>query len=564
MKKIIKKMRNHKHLSFVVVVLLILVSYAGFYAAELKTLVFSSKPTQKPMPVPGIMISAVKDKTSESGEVGLFKLRLKTKPKHEVVIPLSSSNPSEGKVVPEFLRFTPTNWYVARTVGVVGIHDKIPDGNQEYYLEFGTIASKDTDYSELKIEPLKFLNVGVFTQQLGTPEPDSGKGIALDGSGNVYLVGTTGGSLGNNPFHGETDLFLAKYRPDGQVLWVRQLGSLGTETGDGVVVAPTGDIFVTGTTTGRLGDDLPQGASDLILAKYNSEGELQWLRQKGTLAQDEVSGMAMDHSGNLILVGTTLGRMEGQTYQGEKDAFLMKFDLHGQWRWTHQIGTDKDDLGSGIAVDAKDQIYIVGSTSGALQENHDVGGFDVFVLKCEPSGTIQWVQQLGTPKTDYGLAITVSNSGEVYVSGSTEGDLVTGTVSPKGEMFVIKLAANAEKQWIRQLGAPETYWGLSAYGIVYNAASGDVFVTGEADAPLEGQPHYGGPDIVVVKYNAHGEKKWVRQIGTGARDHGYGIALDSAGDVYITGDAWGRLDGNIHQGLYDIILVRYTAEGVKY
>ncbi|MGK5093171.1 SBBP repeat-containing protein [Deltaproteobacteria bacterium TL4] len=475
MKKFIEKITDNTHLSFIVVVLLILVISVGFYSAELRTVMVSSNPTQTSM------------------------------------------------------------------------------------------ASKDTDYRELKMEPLSLANAGVFTQQLGTPESDSGKGIALDGSGNVYLVGTTGGSLGNNTFHGETDLFLAKYSPDGHLLWVTQLGSMGTETGDGIMVTPTGDIFVIGTTTERLGDDIPQGASDLILAKYNSEGELQWLRQKGTSGQDEVSGIAMDHSGNLILVGTTLGSMDGQTYQGQKDAFVMKFDLQGKWQWTRQLGTDKDEFGSGIAVDAKDQLYMVGSTSGALQQDHHVGGFDVFVLKFDPSGVRQWVQQLGTPKTDYGHAITVSNSGEVYVSGSTEGDLNTETVTQiKGEMFVMKFTANAEKQWIRQLGATGTYWGVRAYGIVHNASSGDVFVTGEADVPLEGQLHSGGPDIVVVKYNVHGEKKWVRQIGTGARDHGYGLAVDSVGDVYVTGDAWGGLDGNVPQGLYDIILVKYSAEGVKY
>jgi hypothetical protein len=148
---------------------------------------------------------------------------------------------------------------------------------------------------------------------------------------------------------------------------------------------------------------------------------MQWARQIGTSGSDFGYGIALDGSGNIYITGSTRGDL-GAPNQGGRDAFIVKYSRGGTMQWTRQIGTTQSERASGIAVDASGNIYITGWTEGGLGGPNQ-GGKDAFIVACDSGGTLQWIRQFGTTGGDSASGIAVDGSGTIYITGSTEGDL---------------------------------------------------------------------------------------------------------------------------------------------
>jgi hypothetical protein len=143
----------------------------------------------------------------------------------------------------------------------------------------------------------------LWTAQLGTGNYESAFGVSVDGSGNAYITGYTSGNLGG-PNQGGYDAFLAKYSPAGELVWTAQLGTAGGVFAYGVSVDGSGNAYITGLTGGNLGGP-SQGQGDAFLAKYSSAGGLLWTAQLGTPGDDHAFGVSVDGSGNAYITGYT-------------------------------------------------------------------------------------------------------------------------------------------------------------------------------------------------------------------------------------------------------------------
>ena len=260
---------------------------------------------------------------------------------------------------------------------------------------------------------------------VGTDSDESGRGIATDNAGNVYVAGITDGTLPGSPVtnQGSYDLFLVKYNSAGENVWTRQMGSPNTEVVSGVAVDSGGNIYVAGRTSGTLpgSPTTYQGGTDLFLVKYNSAGDNVWTRQMGSPDSDIVSGVAVDNAGNIYVAGYTGGTLPGSptTNQGGIDLFLVKYDSSGENVWTRQMGSPFNDTVSGVAVDTGGNIYVAGYTSSTLpgSPTTNQGSDDLFLVKYNSAGDNVWTRQKGSPDDDDALAIAVDTVGNVYVTG---------------------------------------------------------------------------------------------------------------------------------------------------
>ena len=115
-------------------------------------------------------------------------------------------------------------------------------------------------------------------------------------------------------------------------------------------------------------------------------------------------------------------------------------------QWTQQLGTSSEDEGYGVTVDSSDNIYVTGWTTGGLDGNTNSGGFDLFLVKYNSSGTKQWTQQLGTSVHENGLGVAVDNSSNIYVTGETQGELDGNTNSGDYDVFLVKYNSDGVKQ----------------------------------------------------------------------------------------------------------------------
>ncbi len=260
----------------------------------------------------------------------------------------------------------------------------------------------------------------LWTRQLGTVNNDGSTAVSADGLGNVYISGITELSLGG-PNAGKEDAFVSKYDAAGNFLWTRQLGTSDVDCSHGVSADSLGNVFICGWTYGSLGGP-EAGDHDAFVSKYDAAGNLLWARQLGTSDIDEAHGVAADGLGNVYISGETWGSLEGPKVGLVPDAFVSKYDAAGSLLWTRQLGTSNWDESYGASADGLGNVYVSGRTRGSLG-GANVGWGDAFVSKYDAVGNLLWTQQLGTSEEDRSLAVSADGLGNVYIAGYTEGSL---------------------------------------------------------------------------------------------------------------------------------------------
>lgn len=257
----------------------------------------------------------------------------------------------------------------------------------------------------------------VWLKQLGavtsvpggdTSQSDRCSSVTVDGSGSVYCAGYTSGSLGEaNGGNGHNDAFVLKLNSSGNLVWLKQLGSVTSVPGgntssddqcNSVTVDGSGNVYCAGNTFGSLGETNGGGGNaDAFVMKLDSSGNLAWLKQLGsvtpvpggnTAEQDQCSSIAVDGSGNVYCAGATNGSL-GEAAGGDEDAFVMKLNASGNLVGLKQLGsvtsvpggdTLQSDVCTSVVVDGSGQVYCAGSTNGSLGEANG-GDRDAFIWK---------------------------------------------------------------------------------------------------------------------------------------------------------------------------------------
>jgi hypothetical protein len=370
---------------------------------------------------------------------------------------------------------------------------------------------------------------------------------------------------------------------------VVQLGETGYTTHGSVpVIDASGNIYASAYTAGNLVScngvstncsGAAQGARDYAVSKYNSSGAWLWTVQLGETGQMSTGGAGVDPSGNVYIAGYTTGNLVScngvsancsGTARGTDDYFITKYNSSGAWQWTIQLGeTGKITYANAPVFDSSGNIYLSGSTKGNLASCNGVsancsgsahGSYDYFISKYNPSGVWQWTAQLGeVGSTLSAQAISSDASGNTYVSGSTNGNLVScngvstncsGSSQGSTDYFVSKYNSSGNWVWTVQLG--ETSQSTSGYvsndnnGNVYigGSTTGNLASCGGVSASCAGSAQSGGTntDYFVSKYNASGIWQWTTQIGeSGTNTQSFGTAADSSGNVFVGGITTGNL-----------------------
>ncbi len=290
-----------------------------------------------------------------------------------------------------------------------------------------------------------------------------------------------------------------------------------------------------------------------IIVTYPS-GFLIWSRQFGTNTDDDIYGITTDSENKTIVVGSTNGYMDDGTV-GLKDVFVRKYTSEGKLLWGWQFGTESHDEGYDVVVDGDDNIIVVGYTYGLLGKE-SAGLVDVFVRKFDEDGKILWTTQFGTTSSEVANAVVVDNSGNIYVSGYTWGNLEGNNKGAK-DAYICKLDPDGNILWKRQ-------FGTEFYDEIFNLAVdnlGNIYVAGYTWGTLS-EKSFGSQDIFVAKHNSSGDLIWISQFGTDKLDEPRGLVLDNAGNIYITGYTNGELFTKKH-GKKDIdaVLVKLDKNG---
>ena len=388
-----------------------------------------------------------------------------------------------------------------------------------------------------------------WTRIWGSALDDYGQGVSVDSSGNSYVAGYTKGEFGGQTNSGSEDAFLTKYNSSGAEQWTRIWGSALGNYGSGTSVDSSGNIYVTGYTSGAFGGQTNAGGSGIFLVKYNSSGIKQWTRIWGSALGDYGRGVSVDSAGNCYVTGGTDGGFGGQTNAGLSDIFLTKYNSSGAEQWTRIWGSVSWDSGNGVSIDSAGNCYVAGGTSGAFDNQTNTGSRDAFLTKYSSSGIKQWTRIWGSDSWSYGSSVSVDSSGNAYVTGYTIGAFDGQTNSGNGDAFLTKYNSTGAKQWTRIWSSVSVEVGN---GVSVDSA-GNSYVTGNV-----GDNDATDEDVFLTKYNSSGTKQWIRIWGSTLNDSGRGVSVDPAGNCYVTGYTKGAFDGQTNAGRAGIFLTRFT------
>ena len=450
----------------------------------------------------------------------------------------------------------------------------------------------------------------MWSRQFGTSTDDRGSALVAASDGSVVVVGTTGGTLPGSATPGTESrgVFVTKYGADGTNLWVDQFGVDAADSPvsvNGVALDSLNNVIVVGSTNGPLPDNVLLGGSDAYIAKFSPDGALLWLSHFGSAGDDSAKAVAVDDSDNILIVGSTTGALPGGTPAGNYDAYVAKFSSDGSNTWVTQFGSYASDDADGLVIADDGSVFVYGTAGGPLPGNVHGGGTlsDAYVGKFDGDGGLEWLTQLGTAERDQITAIALAADGGVALGGFTSGAMPgAGSNAGSSDAFVGKLAANGETEWVHQFGTADSDQlnhlvmdsdgaGIVAAGStadnafvgkfsaagsevwmeelastvmasahwVHVASSRSVVAMGRNSGQMDGASVGNPLDMFISEFTAAGEWQRTRQYGSGGFERPLGFAVNEGGTIYISGETNGTLidAGTPNAGEYDAFVVQF-------
>jgi len=323
----------------------------------------------------------------------------------------------------------------------------------------------------------------------------------LDSSNNIYIAGWTE-SYGLSNF----DICLLKYNSTGTLQWNYTWGGTGEDVAYAIGLDSSENIYLTGWTASFGAVNF-----DICLLKYNSTGVLQWNYTWGGTGGDFAYGLAIDLSDNIYVAGET-----SSFGASGSDVCLLKYNSTGALQWNYTWGGTGGDYAYELAIDLSDNIYLTGATGsfGALD-------YDVFLLKYNSTGALQWNYTWGEPGLDIAYAIGLDSSNNIYLGGCTK-----RLGASDYDVCLLKYNSTGALQW-------NYTWGEEDYDYCYAIgldSSDNIYLAGS-----KGKWGTAGKDMYLLRYNPTGVLQgnyiWSRK----GEDEACAIGLDSSENIYLAG-----------------------------
>ncbi len=477
-----------------------------------------------------------------------------------------------------------------------------------------------------KLILLLTLSVSVFTLQAqivpiyswagkaGGTGNEYGDYMTSDGSGNIYITGRfdgtcdfdPGAGTANKTSAGSSDIYIAKYTPSGNLIWVISTGGTGLDRGYCLDVDATGNIYLAGTFAGTVDLDpgpgtsthISAGGTDMFVAKFDSSGNFVWSKAFGQVNTEYAEAIALDGNGFFYLTGeyssdsldldpnagfaTIINANPATSY----DPYLAKYDTSGNYIWGFGLQGTSSDYSKSVTVDAVGNVIIggyfftsmnvdpIGGTSVTV-----VGSSDCFIASYSSAGAYNWSVSFGGSLADNIFSVTTRGT-DVYSTGTFNSivDFNPGTdtlyIQSKGstDAFINKFNNAGQLQWAGGIGGT----GSDNSNSIRVNAAGDVFVAGsfldsadfDVSAATATLKAVTGRDGFLAKYDDGGNYKWALRNGSALTDYTRSITIDNTTNaIWVTGyfgnaplnvDPMNLIPPLTSSGANDIFIARYS------
>jgi Secretion system C-terminal sorting domain/Beta-propeller repeat len=342
---------------------------------------------------------------------------------------------------------------------------------------------------------------------------DEARDMSVDAAGNIYVIGDfespylTLGSItvDNANINGWSDVFVAKFDPNGNVIWAFSAGDIKYDLGRGICLDDSANVYITGSF---------------------SETSITF--------------------GNITLFNTVTNYF---------NVFVAKLDSSGNTVWAKTYYGDRNDIGGDIATDSLGNVYISGSFSSffinfnpILLFPDSVGIHDIYIAKLDRNGNTIWAKSFGGWNYDYGTLVLADYSGNgVYLAGdftspSITFDTITVVNDSAGttDIYVAKLNASGNVMWAKSFGGSD-YEQVNTLAFD-NPVNGAIIIAGSFasssisfDSTTFINYSSGTGDMYFTKLQSNGDVAWATKFGGNDYDEAADIAVDASGNIYATG-----------------------------
>ena len=341
-----------------------------------------------------------------------------------------------------------------------------------------------------------------FRKAIGGPASEEDSSLIQTSDGGYAIAGKTESSGA-----GQADVYVVKLDANGNLQWTKTIGGPKDDWGRSLIQTSDGGYAIAGFTS-----SFGAGQADVYLVKLDANGNLQWTKTIGGPESEGGYSLIQTSDGGYAIAGYTASFGAGQL-----DVYVVKLDANGNLQWTNTIGGPKGEEGHSLIQTSDGGYAIAGKTN-----SFGAGDYDVYVVKLDANGNLQWTKTIGGENEDWGSSLIQTADGGYAIAGYT----VFLGAEPPFNVYFVKLDANGNLQWTKTIGGPHFDVGNS----LIQTADG-----GYAIAGTTGSFGAGNGDVYVVKLDAKGNLQWTKTIGEKDWDEGHSLIQTSDGGYVIAG-----------------------------
>jgi len=403
----------------------------------------------------------------------------------------------------------------------------------------------------------------LWAKSAGGVEADVAHSVAVDGAGNVYVSGRfhsptlTMGSItliNKDNTGNSTDLFIAKFDSDGQLLWAKSTGeNHANDVALSLAVSTSGNIYMTGVFGGSTVtfDSIVLSNPGFFLVKYDTDGNVLWAESASNTNVCQGSSVTVDGLENIYVTGwyydsNIIFDAIPLPNTGSADIFLVKYDSAGNVNWAKGFGGISYDFAHAVAVDTVGNTYITGEFASPTLVIDTItltkagaDSSDIFIAKFNTNGNVLWASSAGGAGNEIANSVVVdSKIGIIYIAGTFTSPTMTigtdvlvnvGSV----DLFLAKYDTDGNELWAKSAGGASDDVAVS----VTVDTLGNAFLTGyiQSSTITFGTTTLTNKGIFLTKYNELGNVLWTKASGLNGGDAANDVVVDALGNIYLTG-----------------------------
>lgn len=358
------------------------------------------------------------------------------------------------------------------------------------YLALGSTYSYGAGDHDIYVVCVDSLGDTLWTETYGGTGTEHGYDIqATTDSG--YVITGSSWSYGA----GKSDIYVLKINQYGMVQWSKTIGGPEKEVGRSIRLTSDGGYIVCGSSS-----SFGAGFDDVYLVRLNSVGDTVWTHTYGGGSGEIGYAVRVLPDGGFVMCGAT-----GSFGSGYSSMYVLRTDANGDTLWTQAFGGNSADMGYSVELALDGGLIFVGATASS-----GAGEYDIYLVKTDPSGNIEWENTYGGAAEDRGFSVLPSSDGGFLVGGTTASfgsgqfDIYCAKVNPVGDVEWERTFGGSRSEFCQSILSDQQSYVLIGYSYSYSAGGADLYlakIVGDQATPAEDDPDFNLPEDFELAQN---------------------------------------------------------------